>query len=447
MIKVIDKNFNLLGEIDVFSSLQFNRKFFKPGGFELHLPVTAVNADRLVKGNIIFYDAGRKAGIIEHRDISQTDTENLVIKGYTLASFANRRVILPSQGQAYDEINAVGETVMKHYFHANCINPSDINRKINGLEMENDFGRGPAVNWKSRYAQMDEELEKIAKTAEMGWDIDLDLNNNRFVFKVLEGLNLTVNQEINPPVIFSVEFDNVNNQEFVDSNIGAKNYGYVGGQGEGIEREIVAVGDNLTDLERMETFIDARDVEDTDGLSSRGAQKLQELQPALSFTNEIINNTFKYEIDWNLGDVVTCQNKRWGITMDARITEVKEIYESSGFKLEVTFGNSLPTLTEKIKSIIDMPMTETPAETKYDDRHYTKNEVDTKIATNAAPTYVFTQMSPSSEWLVNHNLDKFPSVTIVDSGGSVAVGEIIYINNDSLRLVFSAAFAGNAYLN
>ncbi|WP_430351923.1 hypothetical protein [Viridibacillus arvi] len=35
--------------------------------------------------------------------------------------------------------------------------------------------------------------------------------------------------------------------------------------------------------------------------------------------------------------------------MDARITEVKEVYEPAGFQLEGTFGNNRPTLIKKIK--------------------------------------------------------------------------------------------------
>ncbi|WP_337999442.1 Gp37-like protein [Solibacillus daqui] len=42
-------------------------------------------------------------------------------------------------------------------------------------------------------------------------------------------------------------------------------------------------------------------------------------------------------------------NKVWGITMDARITDVKEIYETNGFSTKATFGNNRPTLIQKIK--------------------------------------------------------------------------------------------------
>lgn len=61
--------------------------------------------------------------------------------------------------------------------------------------------------------------------------------------------------------------------------------------------------------------------------------------------------------------------------------------------------------------------------------------------------YTHTQNSAATQWDVAHNLGKFPSVTVVDSGGSHVVGEILYLTINTLRLLFSAAFAGKAYLN
>ena len=46
----------------------------------------------------------------------------------------------------------------------------------------------------------------------------------------------------------------------------------------------------------------------------------------------LTKSPFIYERDWDIGDITTQQNKNWGITMDARITEVKEIYESGNPK-------------------------------------------------------------------------------------------------------------------
>lgn len=62
-------------------------------------------------------------------------------------------------------------------------------------------------------------------------------------------------------------------------------------------------------------------------------------------------------------------------------------------------------------------------------------------------SYIFTQAVPSTTWTVSHNLDKFPSITVVDSASTVVTGQYTYINNNNVTLTFSAAFAGKAYLN
>ncbi|WP_281168138.1 Gp37-like protein [Desulfoscipio gibsoniae] len=59
----------------------------------------------------------------------------------------------------------------------------------------------------------------------------------------------------------------------------------------------------------------------------------------------LTNGFFQYEVDWDSGDLVTVQNKAWNLTMDTRITEVEETYETGGFKLNVTFGHTLPSKT------------------------------------------------------------------------------------------------------
>lgn len=64
-----------------------------------------------------------------------------------------------------------------------------------------------------------------------------------------------------------------------------------------------------------------------------------------------------------------------------------------------------------------------------------------------AASYVFTQGTPSTTWTIVHNLGVFPSVTVVDSAGSVQIGDVLYVSANEITLTFSAAFAGKAYLN
>ena len=61
--------------------------------------------------------------------------------------------------------------------------------------------------------------------------------------------------------------------------------------------------------------------------------------------------------------------------------------------------------------------------------------------------FVYVQATSSDIWEITHNLNKYPAVTVVDSGGSVVVGEIVYIDKNNIRITFASAFSGKAYFN
>lgn len=62
-------------------------------------------------------------------------------------------------------------------------------------------------------------------------------------------------------------------------------------------------------------------------------------------------------------------------------------------------------------------------------------------------TYEHTQIISSNTWVVLHNLNKWPSVTIVDDGDNVIIGDIEYINENELLITFAHPVSGRAYLN
>ncbi len=61
--------------------------------------------------------------------------------------------------------------------------------------------------------------------------------------------------------------------------------------------------------------------------------------------------------------------------------------------------------------------------------------------------FTYVQGVPSTSWNIQHNLGKFPSITVIDSAGTVVNGEYTYIDINNVTLTFSAPFAGTAYLN
>lgn len=62
-------------------------------------------------------------------------------------------------------------------------------------------------------------------------------------------------------------------------------------------------------------------------------------------------------------------------------------------------------------------------------------------------SYVHDQGIAANVWVINHNLNRKPSITVVDTADTVVAGKREYINNNTVRLTFNASFKGKAYLN
>ena len=65
-----------------------------------------------------------------------------------------------------------------------------------------------------------------------------------------------------------------------------------------------------------------------------------------------------------------------------------------------------------------------------------------------------TQSSASNSWTVNHNMGKYPSVSIVEcdpsaneTDGDLVIGEVTYNSINQLTIKFAAAISGVAYIN
>ena len=61
--------------------------------------------------------------------------------------------------------------------------------------------------------------------------------------------------------------------------------------------------------------------------------------------------------------------------------------------------------------------------------------------------FIFNQPTPQVTWTINHNLNKFPSVSVVNTNNILMYGDTTYVDKDNIIITFSAGFSGKAYLN
>lgn len=513
---IYNRNLELQGVIDLYTSFRWVRRYSKPGNFELHCPLTSENLTLLSKDAIICKnDDDPEAGYVSYRGLSQ-DKEGkkvLVVKGKFLTGYLGRRIIWGTE-----IIKATTETAMRVLVSNNCITPQIAGRKIDNLIL-GDFGDYPeTVDYQVSYKNLGDEVESLATAADLGYRVRFDRELKQLKFEVYKGLDRSVNQTANPQAIFSQEYENVLEQEYIESIGDYRNLALIGGIGEGATRKIAIVGD-ATGLDRFEVFCDQNNLSNvieektkdgqtddqidaaedaritqaraaynakkaelveaqrlyeenrdiisamgqefidkygylertqpsvfsdkhrefqnlawphtslmwqywylingnkgnkayvnaghypyteyfklcgdapTDGLkgeleilrqslekikhyitgttqvvvtgsntltdeeynlllTEKGNETLSFCQEAKTFNGSINpNSNMEYRVDYDLGDIVTQLNNEWGVELDARITEIEEVYENKEMELNITFGNDVPTLIDKIKQL------------------------------------------------------------------------------------------------
>lgn len=77
----------------------------------------------------------------------------------------------------------------------------------------------------------------------------------------------------------------------------------------------------------------------------------------------------------------------------------------------------------------------------------TKNLVADRTWVLPDLNYVHNQSVANATWVVLHNLNKFVSVSIVDTANDEVEGSVYYDSVNQVTLTFSAAFSGKAYIN
>lgn len=324
------------------TSIVWTRKYFEPGEFEIHTPITESNVKLYQLNNIVWLQGAVEAGIIEDLKYEETNSINeITIKGRFLESYMDRRIIYPT-------FNFEGkiEVGMRNLLSS----ISDPFPYVELGELQNFTEEGTfQVTWKNL---LDYET-KLAQSVNYGFRFRPDFSHRKIYFEIYKGLDRTRSQHDRSYAEFSDSFDNINSATFSTNNQLEKCVAYVAGEGEGASRVIVMVGDVESEgYDRKELYVDAKDIVSDDltpeqyqaALIQRGQERLNENVKSTSLECVTIPlGNFKYKVNYDLGDIVTTKKSNWNVGQDLRITEIQEVYEHGAMQVVPTLGNPLPT--------------------------------------------------------------------------------------------------------
>ncbi len=384
-IYILDKNYELLGELSEQEDIVFNKRFNDVGYCALKVACDLEMLELLKAGNYIFrYDDDMFCKIVTPQidtDVEQGD--------YLTVDAEDMNNILAGRIVRW-EVSYSGTVAgfIKRLIDENIINPAQPQRKIENFVFDDsnfdEFTETISVAKDTATKDLLQLVITACKTYNYGFRVSLNIETQSLVFRLIKGKNKATT-ESDEYVEFSPNFANIISSHYKEDESNYKNVAYVGYKSSNKDDENIYLlslfeGDTEPQGEaRREIYVDATntsreikleelqllygtlakegntyyatvdgvktavatfEITTSDGISTEkitandytylklirivGLNTLAERVKTQEFSGEVDTvDTYEYKKDYDLGDIVRVANE-YGIEAPAQIIEVTE---------------------------------------------------------------------------------------------------------------------------
>lgn len=343
-LHVFDETLNYVGRLESYQSMTWSEEYHGLGAFTLILPDSAANA-HLLRHGYTLYRSDRKACMMIVSVVRSTEQMQITCSGYTALCYLSRRVVKDKV-----TITAV-EDGLYSMVGANLRDLPDIScAAAKGLTDEIEEQEFEGV-------QLTDAITDCCDLAEMGARVTFTAYAPRgYVFEIYKGQDLSYQD--GKGYVMCEEYGNLIDLTITQDSDNFCNVAFVEGanlQEEPNDREIITVG-TATGRDRREIYL-------ASGLTQEAAQEATDDEPAKDaetdedFRKRLVAygektlldyymaESFEAKIDpadlgkkFDLGDLITCKSRKYGLQMPLRIQSFTDIFESGARQTTITLG-------------------------------------------------------------------------------------------------------------
>lgn len=313
-----DGDFKKIAYLDEFDSFIWKERYNSYGDFEMVLPKGS-RSNWVSIGSYITHSESHRVMVIEERHdrIDSEGKESVLIKGRSLESILERRVVIPNRvpGLSWymkDRMSEIVTTLVGDICYRG-VGLSDLDIIPSMYVVNDTFSDSTIVSAAVKVKPLYDAVKELCDSANLGFAINLlQLNNDasrHLRFFVYEG-------RTQPNTIFGTVLDNLTNVSGITKNTDHRNVAYVWSK-DGKYRTIVApkgASAGWAGLDRRVMMVEAGDVDTPDiaqdeileVLRQRGREELSKQKRDEAFDGEITpDSKYVYNAHYGLGDTVT----------------------------------------------------------------------------------------------------------------------------------------------
>lgn len=306
--------------------IQWNRKYYDFGDFELNIPVNQYHED--IK--YIYLEGHDELGIVQKKQYYVSDNEELInLSGFFIEKILDDKITYPMYN-GRNKCEYIARDIVTTY-------KDDI-----PLYFEEYHSLGETISLQSTGDNLGSKIFEIFKPQELSYKIKYNFTDSKLYFDTYQGLDRTQSQAVNNYVVFNTVYSGVVDYNINIDNSNYKNYAIIGGQGEGTQR-IYETLDISNGGYKYKIFVDARDLAQDEMtlaeykqiLADRGLEKLQEYKIINNYSINVLPESYKYKNDYDLGDKVDVVINNLGISIQCRIIAIYEVYKDNQQIIEI----------------------------------------------------------------------------------------------------------------
>ena len=323
-------------EISHAISLQMSVYDNDVGKLILVMPVNDYNIEAL-KNDSILYDTQKKIAYIIKNVKTDTPQNRITANGYTTNHLLNSRVV--ASPVAVSNVESGVCAVVKENLRGL---PRVAVAPAKGLTEETEITLyGKTVL---------EQIMPVLSAAELGHRMTWDYRKMEHTFEVCKGSDLTTGIHA---VVFSDEQGTARDLVINDDISTFKNVAYV--VSEFNDKEIVEVVGDATGDDRHEQWFEVSlnkedgetEAQYRERMRQHGAMELGKLIKRRSFS--VVIDPAELGVMYNIGDIVSCVSKRFGVKFNARISGMKYKKDANSETTEVVLGEPKLTAIGEVK--------------------------------------------------------------------------------------------------
>lgn len=336
--------------IDDYYEISFTRNYYEAGDFTITINKNIPNASLFKKGLFVRfgndnYDMGEIISISNSVGPEGKSSETLIINGKDLRYIFHRRVIRQDNANGKWEMTGAGEIVMRSLIRDQCGSGAEEKRRLPVTNVIPENGIGDTCSVSEAFTNLYEVLITVAIQTNTGWRIKFE--NGSMTLECFQGINRSQS------VFFTVSHDALKDGTFTDSNESYANTIYVGGKGQGDERDIYEGETGSPEgLDRFEAWDDQSSMTSEAEYSAEANAMLTQYGQTLTVSGNVLaKNPYVYKQEYNVGDLIKIGFS--GQEATVQILSVTESWSGRGnYEISFEFGKPVNTLANQLQLML-----------------------------------------------------------------------------------------------